>query len=89
VQRSYQPFYVATVDGARVRPVAANLHRLAVPVPAGSHRVVLDVAKGPAGLGGGLALLGALALLAGARLLRSPASDEPRGVPEGPRRQPR
>ena len=89
VQRSYQPFYVATVDGARVRPVAANLHRLAVPVPAGSHRVVLDVAKGPARLGGGLALLGALALLAGARLLRSPASDEPRGVPEGPRRQPR
>jgi hypothetical protein len=88
VQRSFLPLYRATVDGAAVRPVAANLHRLAIPVPAGGRRVVLDVDPGPARWAAALAVLGLLALLGGARLLRSPASDEPGGVPEGPRRQP-
>lgn len=88
VQRSYQPLYRASVDGEPARIVAAGLHRLALPVPAGRHRVVLDVAPGPARLGAALAVAGLLALLTGARLLRSPASDEPGGVPEGPRRQP-
>lgn len=89
VQRSYQPLYRAEVDGGPARVVAANLHRLAFAVPAGRHRVVLDVAKGPMRLAAGLSLAGLLALVGGALLLRSPASDEPRGVPEGPRRQPR
>ncbi|MEZ5333288.1 MAG: hypothetical protein R2991_14885 [Thermoanaerobaculia bacterium] len=89
VQRSYQSLYRATVDGARAAIAAADLHRLAIEVPPGAHRVILAVDLRPMRFALVLAGLGLAALLLGVRLLRSPASHEPRGVPEGPRRESR
>lgn len=89
VQRSYQPLYRASVDGAEARIAAADLHRLAVAVPPGSHRVVLEIDPWPMRLAWVLSAVGLIALVLGALLLRSPASHEPRDVPEGPRRESR
>lgn len=40
-QRSHLPLFKATVDGRPAPLAAANLHRIAVPVPPGKHRVVI------------------------------------------------
>ncbi len=44
VDRSFTPRAVATVNGHRATLLAADLHLIGVPVPAGSARVVLDLA---------------------------------------------
>jgi hypothetical protein len=46
-QRSFLPIYKATVDGLEARPVVADLHRLALQLPAGSHQVKIWVDRGP------------------------------------------
>jgi uncharacterized membrane protein YfhO len=43
VQRSYLPIYTAEVDGAEVEIEVANMHRMAVEVPAGEHEILLAV----------------------------------------------
>ncbi len=47
LQRSWQPIDRATVDGAPAALLAANLHRIGVPVPAGDHRVEVGVDRRP------------------------------------------
>jgi len=66
LQRAFQPIYRAAIDGRPAHLRIANLHRIAVDVPAGRHRVDLWVDRRPlwfsfggSTLGGaGLALLG-------------------------------
>jgi hypothetical protein len=72
VQRVYLPIYRATVDGEPAPVTVANLHRLAVEVPAGEHRVEIWVDERPFlrslwGSGAGLAGLLALPWLARGR----------------------
>lgn len=65
VERTWQPFYRAEVDGDRVPLRIANLHRIAIGVPAGASLVSLRYDEGPFRLElvlAGLGLLG-LALL--------------------------
>ena len=60
VQRSYLPIWSATLDGEPAEIVVANMHRMAVVVPAGSHRLELAVDRGtlaPSFTLSGLALL--------------------------------
>jgi hypothetical protein len=47
VQRAHLPIYRATVDGREAAIALANLYRMAVPVPAGTHRVELWVDRRP------------------------------------------
>ncbi|HVS01103.1 MAG TPA: hypothetical protein VMW27_31085 [Thermoanaerobaculia bacterium] len=70
VQRAYHPIWKATVDGRPATVLPANLYRMAVRVPAGSHRVRLAVDRGPfhralAGTALGVLLLPVLAVWAG------------------------
>jgi hypothetical protein len=71
VQRAYLPLYRATIDGRRARIAVANLHRLAVELPPGDHRVRITIDRAPFLL----SLLGVAAGLAGVVLLagRRPA----------------
>ena len=65
MQRAFLPIYRATVDGQEAKPLVADLHRLALQVPSGSHRVKVWVDRGPlrvsflVALGTLVALLGA------------------------------
>jgi len=64
-QRAHLPIYRATVDGREVAIAVANLYRMAVPVPAGTHRVELWVDRRPANVAfaiSGAALLSLVAL---------------------------
>ena len=63
-QRAFLDVYRATIDGEPASPVVANLHRLAVEVPPGEHRVRLWVDRRPTRLGWLAALLGAAGLAA-------------------------
>jgi hypothetical protein len=82
VQRSFLPLYRATVDGRPAPLVAADLHRLAVELEAGSHEVRIWADRRPFHLslvlalaGGSLLTLGALRLRRGAETgNRAPAS---------------
>lgn len=70
-QRAVQPVWRATVDGEPVAIEPANLYRIGVPVPAGRHRVLLRVDRGPlrlalAASAAGLLGLAALAVVPGA-----------------------
>jgi putative intracellular protease/amidase len=74
-RRSWVPLYRATVDGRPVRPVAANLHRLGVPVPPGEHEVRLWVDRRPLAwslAAAGLGAAGLLGLLVAALALSRP-----------------
>ncbi len=57
-QRAYLDLYQATIDGQPAPTVIANLHRLAVEVPPGEHRVRLWIDRRLTWLGYMLALLG-------------------------------
>jgi hypothetical protein len=79
IQRSHLPLYLAAVDGERVPIWAANLHRMAVRVPAGQHIVKIWVDRRPLRLGAAISLLtcALLAVLTGyGRRIRSGALDE-------------
>ncbi|HEV8240250.1 MAG TPA: hypothetical protein VGS57_12850 [Thermoanaerobaculia bacterium] len=65
VQRAWQPHWRAIVDGRDTRVSPADLHRFAVAVPAGPHRVRLWVDRRPlrqSALGALAGLLGLIAL---------------------------
>jgi len=68
VQRAHLPLYRATIDGRRARIAVANLHRLAVELPPGDHRVRITIDRAPFVL----SLLGVAAGLAGLVLLARP-----------------
>ncbi len=57
-QRAYLDLYRATIDGRPAPTVVANLHRLAVEVPPGEHRVRLWIDRRPTRIGWTAALLG-------------------------------
>ncbi len=63
IQRAYQAFYRAWLDGRRVPIEVANLDRMAVRVPAGHHRLRVATDRRPLGWEAALALLGALVLV--------------------------
>ena len=72
VQRSFLPLYRATVDGRPEPLVAADLHRLALELPAGTHDVTITADRRPLGASLLLALAGVLLLTLGAvRLARA------------------
>ena len=58
VQRAFQPFYRATVDGTRAALRVANLHRIGIDVPAGRHRIDLWVDRRPLAVSLFLSVLG-------------------------------
>jgi len=64
VRRAWLPIWRATIDGTEARPVVANLTRLAVELPPGSHRVRFFVGRRPLVVELAGSTLGAL-LLAG------------------------
>lgn len=47
VRRAYGPLWRATIDGAAAETLPANVHRLAIEVPAGRHEVRLWVERRP------------------------------------------
>lgn len=63
IQRAHLPIYRLEVDGRRVEPLVANLHRMAVPLDAGSHVVELSVDRSPFRAASAVSMLTALALL--------------------------
>ncbi len=57
-QRAFLEIWRAAIDGRPAPTTVANLHRLAVEVPPGEHRVRLQVDRRPTRVGWALALLG-------------------------------
>lgn len=76
LRRAYLPIWRAEVDGRAVRPVIAQITRLAVEVPPGAHVVRLWISRAPLRLAGLASLAGLGGLLALA-LARRRASDGP------------
>ena len=65
MQRAWQPHWRASVDGRPAEVAAADLHRLAVAVPAGAHALKLWVDRRPlhrSALAAAAGLLGLLAI---------------------------
>lgn len=79
VAEKYYPFWAATVDGTAAPCQRVNLTGMAVPIPAGEHRVELSFAPASSRWGPLVSLLGvvfcALALARAARKARHPADD--------------
>ena len=71
VQRAFLPLYRATVDGQEVPIVAANIHRLGIEVPAGSHRVRVWIDRRPLWVSSLVALIALVALIGLAWRLRA------------------
>ncbi|MDP7111449.1 MAG: YfhO family protein, partial [Myxococcota bacterium] len=74
--RPWDPYWVATVDGAQVATERVNGHQLSIPVDPGEHVVALAYRVPSLAAGGAISLLSSLGLLAGAMTLlrrRSPA----------------
>jgi hypothetical protein len=63
-QRAWLPLYRATVDGRDTPVEVANLHRMAVRVPAGESVVRIATDRRPLMTGAGLSVLGLVGLLA-------------------------
>lgn len=63
VQRTYHDIFRATVDGEAARIVPANVHRMAVEVPGGKHRVRIWTDRRPTRLAWTAAVLGLVGLL--------------------------
>jgi len=70
VQRAFLPLYRATVDGQKAPIVAANIHRLGIEVPAGSHRVRVWIDRRPLWVSSLVALAALVALIGLAWRLR-------------------
>ncbi|MGB5572065.1 MAG: hypothetical protein WBO69_01670 [Thermoanaerobaculia bacterium] len=70
VQRAFLPLYRATVDGQEAPIVAANIHRLGIEVPAGSHRVRVWIDRRPLWVSSLVALAALVALIGLAWRLR-------------------
>ena len=70
VQRSFLPIYRATVDGRPEAVKVANMHRMAVELPAGAHEVKLWVDRRPLGWAVAVAALAAAGLVGTAWRLR-------------------
>ena len=70
VQRAFLPLYRATVDGRPAPLVAADLHRMALELEAGTHEVRIRVDRRPFHSSLPLALIGGLILAGGAARLR-------------------
>ncbi len=62
-QRARLPMHRARVDGEAVAPLTVNLYRVGVPVPAGEHRVRLEVGRGLLHASAAGSAVGLLALL--------------------------
>lgn len=62
LQRAYLPLYRASIDGRPATPVVANLHRIGVEVPAGTHEVRVWVDRSPLRISLLVSLLGVLGL---------------------------
>jgi hypothetical protein len=62
IQRAYLPLYRATVDGEETPIRVANMHRMGIELPAGSHHVRLWVDRRPLAAAGVLSLLAAVGL---------------------------
>ncbi len=62
-RRAFLDIYRVTIDGEPATPVVANLHRLAVEVPPGEHRVRLWVDRRPTRPGWLMTLFGGLGLV--------------------------
>lgn len=63
MRRAYQPIYEArTADGERLETLPTNLALLGVEVPAGEHRVILEIDDGPETMAGVASLLALLAI---------------------------
>ncbi len=75
VQRAFLPLYRATLDGADVPLVAANMHRLGIDVPAGRHSVRIWVDRRPFEASSAIALLGLVLLCGVSWRLRSTAAE--------------
>ena len=87
VQRTFLPLYRATVDGRPAPLVAADLHRLAVDLPAGDHEVRIAVDRRPFRRSLWLALAGLLALVGGSLWWRRPRAVSPAGTGPAPVRR--
>ncbi|MEE8137331.1 MAG: hypothetical protein V3T81_00420 [Thermoanaerobaculia bacterium] len=70
VQRSFLPIYRAAVDGRPEAVKVANMHRMAVELPAGAHEVKLWVDRRPLGWAVAVAALAAAGLVGTAWRLR-------------------
>ncbi len=70
VQRAFLPLYRATVDGRTAPLVAADMHRMAVQLEAGTHEVRIRADRRPFYSSLPLALVGGLLLAVGAAWLR-------------------
>ena len=70
VQRAFLPLYRATIDGQEAPIVAANIHRLGIEVPAGSHRVRVWIDRRPLWVSSLVALAALLVLIGLAWRLR-------------------
>ena len=63
VRRAWQPLFEARAGGRKLRTLLVDLNLMGIEVPAGKHRVVLEVSAWPewvAGVVAGLVLAGAL-----------------------------
>ncbi|HEX6864121.1 MAG TPA: hypothetical protein VF414_14930, partial [Thermoanaerobaculia bacterium] len=66
VRRAWQPLFEARAGGRKLRTLLVDLNLMGVEVPAGKHRVVLEVSAWPEWVAGAVAVLvlaGALAVL--------------------------
>jgi len=79
LRRAYLPIWRARIDERELRPAIANLTRLAVEVPAGSHRVTLWISRRPLRIAWLVSLFGLLGLVGLLRLdaVRGPARAAP------------
>lgn len=74
IRRAYQPLLVAHEGSREIPTRPINLNLLGVEVPAGRHRIVLEVSAWPEILAGGVALLVAAGLIAALWVLRGQGS---------------
>jgi hypothetical protein len=81
VQRAFLPLYRATVNGRPAKLVAADLHRMAIELEAGTHEVRIRADRRPVYSSLPLALAGGLLLTVGAARIRRSAISVADGDP--------